>query len=274
MAQDPVEWEADLSLLYLERLRKHLAETGFELRVFSHPRLRSNRPHHLLQEIIREQRVACWVLFSVPKPVHEWFHARSLPAVVFGTCYPGVPLPAIDIDNRAVCRHAVGVFLKHGHRHLAMLTRGPGAVGGDLASEEGFLEGIRKSGLPDARGIVVHHDSTKADICRKLDALLGLSQPPSGLLICMPGHAVAVLTYLLSKGMRIPQDMSLICRDADPHLEYASPAMACYPFAYQTHGDRLCRRVVELATTGVLPLKYRLMMPHFENGETIGPPRG
>ncbi len=261
------------SLFTLDELRKHLQEAGFQLQVFSNPRLGSSRPQHILRDITREHRAACWLLVSVPRPIHEWFHGRGLPVLVFGTCYPDLPMPAIDIDNRAVCRHAAGVLLKHGHRHLAMLTRGPSAAAGDLASEDGFLEGIRKSGLPDARGLVVHHDTTKEDICRKLEAVLGSSQPPTGLLICMTAHAAAVLTHLMRKGVRIPQDISLICRDADPHLDYLSPAVACYLYSFETQADRLSRRVIELATTGVLLLKYRFMMPTFRPGETVGPPR-
>src|SRR5262249_48880107 len=156
-----------------------------------------------------------------------------------------------------------------------MLTReSSSGGGGDLTSELGFLDGLSRSGIPSAHGVVIHHDTTKEDICRKLDSALRSSRPPTGLLICMTEHAVAVLTHLLNRGVRIPRDISLICRDGDTHLSYVSPSVACYSHSYQTQADRFCRRVVELATTGVLPLKHRRLMPEFNPGETVGPPPG
>lgn len=274
VSMQPPHLLPDLSLFYLDQLRQHLQEVDYHLKIFSHPRLGTNRPHHILRDFEREPGIACWILLSTTKPVHEWFHKSGLPAFVVGSSFQDASLPSLDIDNEAICRHAVGVLLNHGHRNLAMLTRSLGTTAGDLASEEGFLDGINKTGIPDAQGVVVHHDTSKENICRKLDSLLGSATPPTGLLVCMVEHALAVLTYLSSKGVRIPQDISLISRDSDLHLSYVSPKVASYSFSHQAYADRLCRLVVELATTGILPLKHRRLMPEFDPGESVATAEG
>ena len=52
-------------------------------------------------------------------------------------------LPSVDIDHRALCRHSAALFLRHGHRQLALFLE-RGGHGGDVESEQGFREGLAR----------------------------------------------------------------------------------------------------------------------------------
>src|SRR5262249_5610720 len=95
-------------MFWLDELRKHLADEGFDLDVHVRPIAETTHPERLLERLVKEFPVAAWVLFLSTEPMQRWFAARQLPCVITGSCFPGLRLPSVDVDLRAVCRHAAG----------------------------------------------------------------------------------------------------------------------------------------------------------------------
>jgi DNA-binding LacI/PurR family transcriptional regulator len=268
ISQDPPHLMSPLSIFYMNELRKHIQKAGLELNVFADRHLRSPSPENLLESQVRNENVACWILLSVTEAVQRWFDEHHLPAIVAGSCYPGVQLPSLDLDYRAVCRHAVGVFLRHGHRRLAFLTQAA-KVAGDEASEEGFQQAVNESGHPDATAIFYRHNGTLEDICRKLDRLLRAPSRPTALLVSRPSHLLTALSHLQHSGVRVPRDISLIARDNDPYLNHIVPDLTRYTFRRRHFADRLARLVIQVATTGATPRRQHRIIPQFHPGATV-----
>ena len=110
--------------------------------------------------------------------VHE--AADSL--VVIGSVYPGIGLPSVDMDNRAVGRHAAGRLIALGHRRLVFFNRRSPAAG-DIACEEGFTEGVRSSPHAGIASQVVYHSDSRENIAHLVDHLFATPTHPTGLLI-------------------------------------------------------------------------------------------
>ncbi len=271
ITQDPPHLMAPLTIFYMNELRKHIQEAGLQLEILTDRRLNSSKPEKLLEGKVRDEKVACWILLSVTQQIQSWFDQRGLPALVVGSCYPEIAIPSLDIDYRAICRHAVGEFLRKGHRRLAFLTPAT-KVAGDEASEEGFLTGVADSGHTDANATFFRHDGTREDICRKLDRLLRAPARPTGLLISRPFHLLTAFTYLLQKGLSLPGDLSIISRDNDTYLSCLYPDIARYSYRRRHFAQRLARLIIQLATTGSLPKREHRLIPQFHSGTTVAPP--
>ncbi len=270
LSEIPLHRMPPVSLFYLNELRRHLQDTHLELDILSPPGLDRRRdPGRLLDELVRTHPGACWLLTVTNREVQEWFQRHGPPALVAGTCYEGIRLPAFDIDYRAVCRHAAGAFLRRGHRRVLMVVPDRTTPAGQ-ASEAGFEEGMRASRESGVLGPVLRHDGTPEDICRKFGALLERPGAPTGILVSKPLNVLTVFTLLLRSGYRMPGDVSLVSRDSDTFLDHLTPRLARYSFRRRNFGSRLSRLVLQLAKNGTLPYRSYRFIPGLEEGETLG----
>jgi len=268
LSATPLHQMPPITLFYLNELRESLQQAGVQLELIAEPALAQGKPARALEKVVRRSRVSCWVLSAPGPAVQEWFAQSAAPVLVAGTLEAGVELPSIDLDYRAICRHAAGVFWRSGHRRMVLFMDESHRPASQL-SEEGFFDGAPQR---EAEASVVRHEGTPEAIFQKLDALFARGQPPTALLVSRTQHALAALTHLLQTGRKVPGDVSLISRDSDSFLQYVTPALARYAFKRRHFADRLSRLVVQLATEGSLPPKPHRYMPEYEAGETVGPP--
>jgi LacI family transcriptional regulator len=187
--------------------------------------------------------------------------------VLSGTCHAGIDLPSLDVDYRAVCRHAAGQFLARGHRRIGLLLNPPG-TGGERESEIGFLEAFQ--GAAEASALVASHDGTPASIRKCLDGWLRLASPPTAFLVARSLPALTVASDLARRGLRLPRDVALIARDSDHFLEYHSPSLACYHHDPDLHARRIARVAIQLARGAVIRTRTIRLMPTFLKGESLG----
>lgn len=237
-----------ISLFSERRIFHHVTErlwrSGVETEVRRHPSLeRSSAGRFLAEWTGSEPPGTRWVLLSVSCHVQRWFSARSFPAVVVGSAFPGVVLPSFDTDYRAIGRHAAARFLGGGHRHLVLLSlEDPRA--GDLACESGFVEVCEAFSGTGLRYAVVRTRRNPEDFARCLKRVCAGSAAPTALLVCHAQLALTALTALQAAGRRIPQDMSIICRDEERFLAFTRPEVARYCRDDDTHSRRLARFIL------------------------------
>jgi DNA-binding LacI/PurR family transcriptional regulator len=268
IAPEPVSHLALVTYQGVSEMRAHLAEHGFTTEILVCPPGNARVQQRRITEFVRQNRVFCCVLISVSKELQQWFSARSIPALVLGSCHPQVKLPSLDIDYRSVCRHAAGILLGKGHRRLALVVPNSG-VAGDLASEEGFGDAITHHHPNEARAMIVRHNGTAASITAKLDALFNSAHAPTALLIAKPQHVLIVIIYLLKRGLTVPDTVSLIARDYDHNFGIVSPPIAHYAFEEGVFAHRLSRLMLQMVSHGYLPPEPNLIFPKFLPGGTV-----
>lgn len=253
----------------ISEMRSHLAERGFDTKMLNCDARSAAAERRKLEEFVRQNRVFCCALISVSRELQQWFVTHSIPALVIGSCHASVRLPSLDVDYRAVCRHAAGVMLSHGHRRIVLLLPDFG-LAGDLASEQGFLEAVVPRGRSgDARLSVVRHDSTASNIRSLLDTLFDSPEPPTGLVVAKPKHLLTVAFHLLQRGISVPGTVSLIARDQYSLFGDDSTPIAHYRFEENVYSNRLIRLMLQLASTGQLPAEPNLVFPRFFAGRTV-----
>lgn len=268
VTHEPLEHMSLTSYHGITEMRTHLAEHGFSTELLVCPLRNPRAQCRRLEEFVRQRRVFCCVLTSVSREVQSWFSAHSVPALVLGSCHPEVKLPSLDVDYRSVCRHATGVLLAKGHRRVGLVVPNSG-IAGDLASEEGFRQGLERTGRPDVRGIVVRHNGTAPSVAARLDALLASPERPTALIVAKSRHTFMVLMHLLHQGIAVPDRMSIIARDHDRVFDLVSPAISHYAFASESMAHRLTRLMLQLVDQGYLGPEPNLIVPAYRSGGTV-----
>ena len=107
------------------------------------------------------------------------------------------------------------------------------------------------------------------NISAKLDALLKSDRPPTALLVAKPQHVFAVVIYLLTRGLSVPDTISLIARDHEYVFETVYPTISHYQFKNDSIGHRLTRLMIKLVNQGSLPPEPTLLFPEFFEGRTV-----
>ena len=255
------------ALFWMDALRAFLAEAGYGFEVHHSHAAYAAQPGRALTALGETLRPAGWVLYLSTEPMQRWFVEQRLPCLITGSRHPDIALPALDTDYRALCRHAAGLCLARGRRRLALVMAEPESAG-DLESERGFLEAAAKT--PDADAQVVRHDGSVAGLCLLLDRLLKRPAPPTAYVVSKPGHALTLVSYLMRRGVRLPEEALVVSRDDDPLLAHLVPTMARYAVDQARFARRASRLLLELLRGGPRHGRVGLLMPRFIPGETLG----
>ncbi len=248
----------------IAEMRAHLAEHGFASEVLVCSARSPGAQRRRLAAFVRQNQLLCCVLISVSEALQRWCVEAGIPALVLGSCHAGVPLPSLDVDYRAVCRHAAGLLRAKGHRRLAFVVPNSG-LAGDLASEAGFLDGCGADD-PETHAFVVRHDGRAAQLATRIDGLLSQAAPPTALLVAKPIHTLAVVAHLLKRGRRVPAELSLIARDSD-HL--FADVISHYRLDEAAFAQRLTRLMTQLVHEGRLPAEAHRILPRHIAGGTV-----
>jgi LacI family transcriptional regulator len=199
--------------------------------------------------------------------MQRWFQASEKTCIVSGSLHPDVRLPMVDLNHQATCRHAANRLLLHGHRKLAFFrVERPSA--GDMESERGFFEGI--ASVDGASGMILEHNGSPEGI-RKMVAILLRKKPmPTGVLVLRANAALSLCSELIKVGLRIPEDISIVCRDSDHFLDYFSPEIARYESNPIVHAQGLAKLVVRLSKQACNPPPKLRFIPKFRSGQSLG----
>jgi DNA-binding LacI/PurR family transcriptional regulator len=200
--------------------------------------------------------------------IQRWFAKCAVPCVVAGSVHAGLDLPYRDLDHRAMCRHAAGVMLGLGHRRLALVIA-KSQLAGDLESEAGFVEGVRKSPHAGAEAQVCRHDGSVEGIGHAVRRLAEQRPPVTAILVANAYHYLTVVTRLGQAGRRVPHDVSVVSRDDDLFLSYLAPGPARYAASSHALAKSLLRPVLELLEKTPPSRRGLRLMPEFQAGGSL-----
>lgn len=252
-------------MLWVDQLRVHLMKRDQELVVQHAPRCFRERPGRALATLVAAQPHVCWVTVLSTRALQQWLTDNQIPAVIAGSRHEGMKLPAVDYDHRATARHAASMLLGKGHRHLALVTPEP-LHAGIVACEQGFREGVAVARAPGATLSVCSHGDSPAEVCRTLDRMLAQQPRPTAALFARAEALLTAWGHLARRGIRVPEDLSLIVQEPEAFLDRLVPA----PTRYRPNSQQLAAAMAEAvdkASRGMTEVTH--LIPDFLPGETL-----
>lgn len=264
----PLHALAPTTLLWMDTLRQQLRGSGWHLETEVQPAAFKKNPAGILAALTAGHPSSVWILHRAPQATQAWFQARQIPAVVAGTRHEGLSLPQVDTDYRAVCRHAATRLASLGHRRLGLLTSRV-QLAGDAESVAGFYEGAGGAEVE-----LLSHNETPAGVAAVLKAAFASARTGprmTALFSLRAEHHATAITWLLAHGVRIPGQLSLLCRDDEPFLQHLYPEPARYRRSAETFAKKLARLVIQCTQPGSA-VRSVLLMPDFVRGESLARP--
>lgn len=258
----------------LDIFRALCAEAGLGVTVLEGQRFKRTDPGRLMPRLVRSHPKACWVLVLADRRMQQWFDASGEAAVVYGNVYSGLALSGAGIDYHACIRHATSLLLAKGHRRIAFVAYDVKRAG-EQDSVRGFREAFAAHRGEAAVPVLIERPDSDADaLCRQIDVALRSSPRPTAFVVSHTHHYATVATHLASRGLRVPTDVSLICRSEDPFLQFMRPTPAFYRANMEVAAKLLFDRVRHAVEGSAKPGDQRLLVPELVAGGSVAaPPR-
>ncbi len=133
--------------------------------------------------------------------------------------------PNIDIDNAEAARQVVAHLTGLGHRRIALLG-GQANSPSTLPRRDGYLQGMAENSLPLDPAIVLDGLYDRAWGRDGMTELLELSEPPTAVFAGGDGIAEGVYEICRERGVRIPEDLSVVGFDDTPAAAHLAPPLS------------------------------------------------
>jgi hypothetical protein len=218
---------------------------------------------------LRRTEANVWIVLSGARALLEWFVEHEVPAfAVFGR-RRGLSIAGVGPDKPPAIAQATRRLIALGHQRIAFLTLRAQRLPKPGASVQPFLDELAAHGIAPGPYNLPDWEETLDSFHGCLESLFRHT-PPTALFVDEPAFFVAAMQFLQNRRLRVPEDVSLICTDGDPHFDWCRPAIA--HIAWDTRP--IVRRVVRWAANiarGKRDVRQTLTKAEFVEGGTIGP---
>lgn len=248
-----------------------LEESGHA--VFFAPKTQTELSHSLprLKRMVEEQQTDAWIVVDGTKAFLSWFAERKAPTLAIGGQIDDLPISTVGPHMMPAGRAAMQRLIELGHRRVVLICtcneragagRPDHTVGAALSTLAACGVKISPFNLPE-------WDETPAGLQTLLHALFRVT-PPTALVIMRPTWATGVLSFLASRGLRVPQQVSIVGYGLEALNPWHSPALA-YLCAEDVPVVRRTVRWVRQVARGVTSPRHFTYPGVFVDGPSIGP---
>jgi len=177
----------------------------------------------------------------------------------------------VDADDRIGARQAVRHLVELGHRRVAHLT-GHANLMSALIRRDVCLEVLQEAGIVTPAEYVLPGEYSTESGYANGRRLLDLPEPPTAIFAGNDEIAVGVVEAARERGVRIPEDLSLVGYDDRPLSSVMSPRLTTIHQPFVEIGDLAVRLVIERVEDRELAPVCHLLTPHLVVRESTGPP--
>ena len=235
---------------------KSLTELGMDLR--------------RIIRLVKRTPADAWVVCAGSSEVLEWFAQQETPAfAVFGGRH-GLPIAGTGPDKTPALVEATRRLVALGHRRISFLCRREVRLPQPAPGVRAFLDELEATGIATGAFNLPDWEADRDGFGSVLDSLLDGPTPPTALILDEPFLFNAGFYHLTKRGLRVPQDVSLICTDPDPTFTWCDPSVAHIRWDYRPVVRRV-KRWVDNVAHGTDDRRQTLTKAEFVEGGTIGP---
>jgi LacI family transcriptional regulator len=172
---------------------------------------------------------------------------------------PASAAPSVMIDQYAGEKLATRHLLDLGHRQIAEIS-GPLNYHEALMRHQSFLDTLSSRGLTPVCSVEATEwmpSEGYQAACKLLDQGL----PFSGLIVSNDYLALGTILALSERGLRVPEDVSIVGFDDAPESAYFMPPLTTVRQDYEALGQQSIQYLVDVINDPETPVHQRILMP-------------
>lgn len=162
--------------------------------------------------------------------------------------------PAVVGNNWQGAFDATEYLLNLGHRRIGHVA-GDQRLSAGVDRLSGYRAALEKYQVPYDPALVIEGRFSQEESYQAANALLDLAEPPTAIFAGNDMSAFGALEAIRSRGLRVPEDVSLVGFDDIPEAAYTHPALTTVRQPLEDMGRIATRMLLEIISTGKLPSK-------------------
>ena len=263
LSQDPV------LLSILDAVHAEIKRAGYRLSFAAIKTMFEVAPQNLLQAL--EHRMAdAALIVSAYMTDSALERLRGLPVVLLDHHGKGVISSVTNNNYGAECE-AVRLCVEKGHRRIAFIWSG----GRDHNEDErfiGYVHEMEKYNVPRRKEFEMTYPEAPQQLARALE----MNDPPTALITTWSTVLPEVFQVLDAKGLRVPEDVSLLSVDSAPgvaaNLTGLVRPVSCHRFDWEAIVKTAMDEVLSIIAGGH-PIRHIEMPVKFHDEGTLTPPK-
>jgi LacI family transcriptional regulator len=178
---------------------------------------------------------------------------QRTPVIAVGRRIVGLEGRQLDVGNQKGAYRAVRHLIELGHRSIAHIT---GVTSHPDAQErrQGYEQALREAGLPLDERLIAEGSFIEQSGLLALEALISRGVSFSALFAANDQMAYGARLGLYRRGLRVPDDISLVGFDDLPTSAYTTPPLTTVNQRMREQGQAAARAMLELLQGGAVDL--------------------
>jgi len=186
-------------------------------------------------------------------------YAMHMPLVLVYRSLPGLPLPAVTVENKHGARRLVEHLIGLGHRRIAFINGPRGNEDSDWRAC-GYYEALAAHGLTHDPALAVEGGFSEETGAAGARELLARGAEFTALFAADDEMAIGAIAVLNAAGLRVPQDVAVVGFDDIVTARYIQPPLTTVRAPTEQVGREAVRLLLS-AIAGAPPPAQTLLLP-------------
>jgi LacI family transcriptional regulator len=175
----------------------------------------------------------------------EVIEQQKLSCVLIGFDSRPLPMPVVVPENRSGARTAVEHLLALGHRRIAFIGGNPG-TGQSGERELGYRDALGAAGIALDPALIVNGAFVQPGGFSATERLLAMKKRPTAIFAANDEMAFGAIDAINSKGLKVPDDISVVGFDDIPTSNYVFPKLTTMHQPFEAIASRAVAELIEL----------------------------
>jgi LacI family transcriptional regulator len=218
---------------------------------------------------VNKTKADAWVVIASQHDVLEWFIEQAIPVFALFGRRRGLPIAGAGPEKGDAMMAATKRLIELGHRRIVLLTRRARRLPQPGALEMIFLNELTAHGITPSTYNLPDWEETPEGFHEVLKTLFQVT-PPTALIVDEVQFFLATQQFCANINLRVPEAVSLICTDYNPHFEWYTPSVSHIQWDRKPVMRRVGRWAANVSR-GKEDQRQVFSHAEFVEGGTIGP---
>jgi len=208
-----------------------------------------------------------WIIMAGSRDILTWFSKSRYPSFAIFGRREGLPIASVGPESFPQIEEATRKLVALGHRRITWLAHEERRVPEPGKTESLYLKILSELGVQIGPYNLPNWENSPEGLRRCLDSLFALT-PPTAIITDDAAMHVAVLQFLMSRKLQVPEDISIICTRTNHVFQWGTQAIAHFHWDSRPVILRVTRWVNSLVN-GKPDNRQHLTKSTFVFGDTI-----
>ncbi|ADL50158.1 LacI family DNA-binding transcriptional regulator [Clostridium cellulovorans] len=186
---------------------------------------RSREKEQKCLSVLQEKMVdgAILMSFSVPEEIKN--HINNIPIVLISSIPKNTEFVTVRIDNEEAAYEAVNHLCKFGHKDIVMISGPLSDENAAIPRVQGYMRAMLDNGIKFSSENIVDGDFSSEWGYIAMKKILEREKIPTAVFTHSDNLAIGAIKAIMEKGLRIPEDISIVGFDGIASSEYIYPGI-------------------------------------------------